>query len=374
VSFFDEGDQPTRVSPRPARRARPRRPATAANAGASPPDRQTARVRQAVGLGVLALFLILVVFGVKGCLDSQASNALKDYNRNVTAVIKDSDTAVGQPFFQLMGNAASQSSQLQVQVNQLRASADDDVQRAKAFSVPGQMTAAQRNLELVLNLRAGAIRKIADAIPDALGRGATSDAAIARIAAQMEGFLASDVVYAQRVAPLIKQALDESGVKGQQISGSRFLVNLAWLSPSTVADRLGRGSTSASGTPTPGTHGHGLLSTSVGTNTLVPEAPGVVNRVPASPTLAFTIKFANQGTNDESNVKVTVRVSGGGKDITQTRTISQTKAGQQATVTIPLGQTPPVGQASTVTVTIGKVPGEQKLDNNRSSYTVIFTQ
>jgi hypothetical protein len=339
-----------------------------------PPDRQTARTRQAVGIAVLVVLGILVVFGVKGCLDSRASNSLKDYNRNVTAVIKDSDGSVGQPFFQLMGNGAQQASQLQVQVNQLRLAADEDVNRAKAFAVPGAMAPAHRNLELVLNLRAGALRKIADEIPSALGRGQTSDSAVTQIAAEMEAFLTSDVVYSQRVAPLIKDALDASGIKGQQISGSRFLVNLAWLSPQTVGDRLGRSGGAAGGAPAPGLHGHGLLSTSVGTTTLQPEAPGVVNRVPASPTLAFTVKFANQGDNDESNVKVSIRVRGGGKDISQTRTIGQTKAKSEATVSIPLGQTPPVGQASTVTVSIARVPGEQKVDNNRSTYTVIFTQ
>jgi hypothetical protein len=375
VSFFDEGDPPTKVRPRSARPARPRRPATASRTAGMPPDRQTARVRQAVGLGVLVVLFILVVFGFKGCLDSRNSNALKDYNRNVTAVIKDSDGAVGQPFFQLMGNGAQQAAQLQVQVNQLRVAADQDVNRAKAFSVPGSMAASQRNLELVLNLRAGALRKIADRIPSALGRGQTSDAAVTQIAAQMEAFLASDVVYSQRVAPLIKDALDASGIKGQQISGSRFLVNMAWLSPQTVGDRLGRSTGGTTGgAPAPGLHGHGLLSTSVGTNTLAPEAPGVVNRVPASPTLAFTVKFANQGDNDETNVKISIRVRGGGKDISQTKTISQTKAKSPATVSIPLGQTPPVGQASTVTVSIARVPGEQKVDNNRSTYTVIFTQ
>ena len=39
----------------------------------------------------------------------------------------------------------------------------------------------------------------------------------------MQAFLASDVVYSQRVAPLIKDALDKNDVKGQQIAGSRFM-------------------------------------------------------------------------------------------------------------------------------------------------------
>ena len=285
MSFFDEGDEPTRVR---SRAARPRRPATAARSAAGgPPDRQTARLRQAVGLGALVVLAFVIVLGFKGCLDSRKDNALKDYNRNVTAVINDSDQSVGKPFFQRMANGARNSQELQVQVNQLRLAAEDDVKRAKAFDVPGDMTAAQRNLELVLNLRAEALTKIADQIPAALGRGQTSEDAIARIAGEMQLPLSSDVVYAERVAPLIKDALDKNDVKGQQIAGSRFMNDISWLSPATVASGLGRSAggsstTGTSGTPAPGLHGHGLDATSIGATTLQPEAPGVVNRVPWS--------------------------------------------------------------------------------------------
>ena len=56
----------------------------------------------------------------------------------------------------------------------------------------------------------------------------------------MQAFLASDVVHAERVAPLIRDALDKNGVKGQQIAGSRFMTDVSWLAPATVASRLGR--------------------------------------------------------------------------------------------------------------------------------------
>src|SRR5262245_66154066 len=83
LSFFDEGDEPTRVRDRPPR---PRRPATGSR-GSAPPDRQTARTRQAVALGGLIILIILIVLGINGCLNSRKDNALKDYNRNVAAVV-----------------------------------------------------------------------------------------------------------------------------------------------------------------------------------------------------------------------------------------------------------------------------------------------
>jgi hypothetical protein len=379
LSFFDEGDEPTQVRSRPAR---PRSPATGGRGGGAgaPPDRQTARLRQAVGLGALAILAILIVLGFKGCLDSRKDNALKDYNRNVTAVINDSDQSVGKPFFQRMSDGARNSSQLQVQINQLRLAAEDDVKRAKAFDVPGDMKAAQRNLELVLNLRAEGLTKIADQIPAALGRGQTSETAINNIAGEMQNFLTSDVVYAQRVAPLIKDGLDNNDVKGQQIAGSRFMSDISWLAPATVADHLGRSAggtsgSSSSGQPAPGLHGHGLDSTAIGATTLQPEAPGVVNRVAWSNNPTITVKFTNQGDNNESNVKVSVSVKpASGKTIATTKTIGQTTAHQPSTVNIPLGAAPPAGSPTTLTVSIAKVNGEKTVSNNRSSYTVIFTR
>jgi hypothetical protein len=378
LSFFDEGDEPTRVRTRPAR---PRRPATAGRGGGAgaPPDRQTARLRQAVGLGALVVLAFLIVLGFKGCLDSRKDNALKDYNRNVTAVINDSDQSVGKPFFQRMANGARNSQGLQVQINQLRLAAEDDVKRAKAFAVPGDMAAAQRNLELVLNLRAEGLTKIADEIPAALGRGQSSETAISRIAGEMQTFLASDVVHAERVAPLIRDALDSNDVKGQQIAGSRFMTDISWLAPATVAARLGRSAagtaSGSSGTVAPGLHGHGLVGTSIGAVALNPEAPGVTNRVPWAANPTITVKFANQGDNDESNVKVSISVKAtGAKAITATKTIGQTKSKTDSTVNVPLGAAPPAGSPTTLSVLIAKVPGEKKTDNNRSSYTVIFVK
>jgi hypothetical protein len=373
LSFFDEGDEPTRVR---TRAARPRRPATGSR-GSAPPDRQTARTRQAIALGGLIVLVILIVLGINGCLNSRKDNALKDYNRNVTAVINDSDGSVGKPFFQLMAQGQRNSQDLQNQVNELRASADEDVKRAKAFDVPGDMGAAQRNLELVLNLRGEGLSKISALIPSALGRGQTAENAIKSIAAEMQTFVASDVVYSQRVAPLIKDALDKNGIKGQEIAGSRFMTSgISWLNPAYVTDRLTGTSTGTgtTGQPTPGLHGHGLLSTSIGDKVLQPASTGAVTTVPAATNVAFTIKFANQGDSDERQVKVSVRVKGGGKNIPLTKTIAQTKTKAESTVNIPLGQAPPVGTGTTVTVSIAKVPGEENLTNNRSEYTVIFTR
>ena len=374
MSFFDEGDEPTRVT----RPARPRRPSTGARSaetgtgGSRGPDQHTARIRQAVAAGIALVLLILIVLGVRGCVNSRQENALRDYNRDVTGVITNSDREVAQPFFALLSDGAAEGQDLQVQVNQLRQAAEQDAERAEAFDVPGDMEEAQDNLLLALHLRADAIRKTADRIPAAQGRGQPARRAVEQIAGQMQAFLASDVVYSQRVIPNIKTALDDASIEGQTIATSRSLRDLAWLSPDVVEERLGSGgSGGGSDEVAPGLHGHGLESVAVGDTTL---QPGVTNRVSAAGGVTFVVTVANQGDNNEEDVRVTVTVRGSGRPITVNKTVPQTTAKQSSRVSIPLGQTPPVGQAATVEVVVARVPGEETTDNNRQQYTVLFTR
>jgi hypothetical protein len=371
LSFFDEGDEPTKVT----RPSRPRRGGggseAAPRATARRPERQTILVRQGVGIGVLVILAIVIAVGVRGCVSNQQDNALKDYNRDVTSVISSSDRDVGRAFFQLLNSGSDQAQDLQVQVNQLRLAADEDARRARSFDVPDPMQGAQRNLLLTLDFRAEALRKVAADLPTALGRGQPATQAIQRITGQMQKFLASDIVYNQRVAPLIKESLDDEGITGQRIANSQFMPSVAWLSPQYVAGQLNAEAGAQSNQPAPGLHGHGLTSVAVGDNTLQPSP--VVNRVPATGRVTFHVTFANQGDNDERNVRVNIVVRGSGKTISSRKTVPQTKAGSPAEVDVPLSQTPPIGTA-TVDVSISAVRGEGKTDNNKQRYTVIFTR
>ena len=78
-----------------------------------------------------------------------------------------------------------------------------------------------------------AIEKLTGLLPKALG--GKDKQSIEYIAGAMQILLASDVLYSQRVAPLIQQSLSEHGVHGIPTSPSRFLPNLGWLEPNTVS-------------------------------------------------------------------------------------------------------------------------------------------
>jgi hypothetical protein len=91
-----------------------------------------------------------------------------------------------------------------------------------------------------------------------------------------------------------------------------------------------------------------------------------------SSNVTFNVKFANQGDNPETDVKVRIRIRGGGKPITVQKVVDQTMPKTEPTVAIPLGQSPPIGTAVTITVEVLPVPGEKNTANNSQSYPAIF--
>ena len=208
--------------------------------GGASTDQQTLLVRRAVAIGGLVLLLILLFVAVRSCASSRKENALKDYNREVSSIVRESDTQVGEPFFQLLGQAGSESPQdLQTNISGYRVQAEAQLKQARSLDVPGEMKGAQQSLLIALEFRRDGLGFIAEKIRTALGdEGEAANDAITQIAGQMQAFLASDVLYQARVAPLIKSALDDAEIGGQQIAASRFLPGIEWLSEKTVAAQL----------------------------------------------------------------------------------------------------------------------------------------
>ena len=377
MSFFDEGDEPRT---RTQRAARPSGGSRSGGAGGVAADPQTVRNRRIVAAVFVVLFVVLLSFLVNSCLDTRAENRLKDYNRDVGSVVGRSDREVGRPFFDLVSQGGQSPNELEQSISSLRNRAEEQVQEAEDFDVPDELQTAQRNLLLALDMRAAGLEKIAGQVRTALVQdgGEEAEAATQQIAAQMQQFLASDIVYDARVVPFIQDALDAKEIGGQTITDSQFLPSVEWLDVEVVADRLGAEGGGPSGgnddEPAPGLHGHGLVSVRVGDLALEPGGT-TANRIPAGSDLSFDVEFANQGENEETNVPVRVRIrSPGAKTISAVRRVEQTEPGTNATASVPLQQAPPIGSPVTIEVTVEKVPGEEKVDNNTQTYTAIFTR
>jgi hypothetical protein len=325
-------------------------------------------VRRRVAAGVAVVLLIIIVLVINGCLKSQKQQSLKDYNRQAGEIGQEYEAQVAKPLFTALAAAAGKSAlDVEVQINQLRVEAQKLDSRAKGLKVPGEMTSAQRDLLLALDFRVEGITKIAALLPTALGGQGTQVSP--RIAGDMETFLASDVIYSQRVVPLVQEALLAAGIHAST-QPSRFLANVGWLDPSTVASRLaGHGSSGQSATVAPGTHGTALVGVAVGTNTLQPEP--TLNHIAGggSPTLTVTIEDA--GSNTETNVKVDATVTAAGKSLKGSHTLASIAPGSKGTVEVPVSGVP-LGVASKIEVNVEPVPGETNTENNKNTYLAIF--
>jgi hypothetical protein len=386
LSFFDEDDEPTRTTSRTRTQARVRPRAGRPSGTGSPPDAQALMVRRIVALVAGVVVLLLLFFVVRSCSNTRTDNALKDYNRQVAGIATNS-RQTGESLFKALGTAGSGSpAELYTQINSFKATAQQSLDQAQDLSVPGQMADAQQSLLIALELRRDGLEKIAEDIKPALGDpGEVADEAIKRIAGQTQSFNASDVLYRTRVQPFIKEALDKAEVRDQDIPASRFMGDISWVSPQFVATRIGQdlttggedgnGNTRSNREPTgPGLHGSGLTSTAFGDVTL---QPGTSNRLTYTEGQRFLVTFANQGENDEFNIKVTVKISrasGEGKAMTLNKTVPRAAQGETIQVELPLNREPPIGAALNIAVNVAAVPGEEKTDNNKATYPALFDQ
>ena len=338
---------------RPGRRPRPRRR----------PERQQILLRRGLALGGGLLLLILIVLGVKGCLDARKNRELSDYARNVTQIVEETDTT-SKSFFEKLDEPGGLSvTEFINQVSADRSAMDNYASRVDGLSAPGDMSHAQNALELTYELRASAMNEIAEKMSTALGD-VGAQQATKNIAMQMRKLLGSDSLYAAVVRPEINGVLAANGIEGSDVPKSIFLADeTRWLDEGEVSAALGSVSGSST-TSASGVHGLGLISTSVNGTELTAES---TNSVASEGTPEVEVEVANQGESTENGINVSVSVSGG---TTLSGTIDSIGVGESETVSIPL--TPAPSGEVTLEVKVDTVPDEKVSENNEASYNVAF--
>ncbi len=326
-------------------------------------------MRRRIAAGVGVLLLIAIVLIVSAILKGQKSSALETYNRDVSQLASQSEQEVAKPLFTaLVGAGGKPTINVDQQINELHSTAQHLLDQARGLSVPGEMSEAQHNVLLALELRAEAVEKTAGAMHGVTG--SEPKTASEHLAGAMEILLASDVVWSQRVQPLVQEALSAGGVQGLSTAKSTTLPNTGWLDPETALARVtGKESSESSGPVSAGTHGDALTGLSAGGVTLQPEP--AENPVSGGSSPTFTVTFQNTGENSETNTKVVVSVTSAGKTVSGSQTVEKTEPGGTYNVNVTVkGVT--TGVAAKVEAKVEKVPGESNLENNKASYLATF--
>jgi hypothetical protein len=347
-------------------------------------DERTVLARRAGAISILVVVLAVLFFGYRAYESSQNTQALKNYDSEVTTLIDNEQTQVSQPVFSSLQGAPGTTGQalvaLQNDLESDAVTARMDAQTAAGWSVPSALVGAQRNLLLVLDLRYEALTKIQSYITPVLQT--ASLPAIKNIAGAMDVIYASDIVYDVRVLPLIQQALVGDGI---QVAGSGgiggtllppskpFLPSQSWTIAGYVEGKiLGQTTPQLGGALSAGTHGHKLIGVEAGSTEL--NSNGNINYVPYTSGMNFTVTLVNDGENAEFGVltKVTLFSASMSKPLVSQAETKETLPNQQVQVPVPLDGTPPLGTPLQLTATVERVAGETDIRNNTISYYIQF--
>jgi hypothetical protein len=352
VAFLDEEEQRVAAPEGPER---PRREFTGPER-----RRQQYLLRRLIAVGLGVGFLILLVIGFRGCLEARSDRGLRNYTQDIGTIMQESEQR-GKDFFDAVESPDNSPITLQNQISSLRGASESLYDRAQKIGVPGQMDDAQSAAILSLRLRRDALDTISQSVGPAAARAETTDA-IQAIQDKMGSLYASDILWSQVAVPEIDDVLQDEQVEAQDLPAGNFMPDdaLDWLDQTRIAEVFGGLTASDAGG---GTHGLGLLQTSIGGTTLSTDSPTTV----PDDSREIDVQVQNQGESDEAGITVVATING--SELQDTIDLS---AGESGTVKVPIQTLPQPGTETTVEVVVEPVAGEAVSDNNQATYTVIF--
>ena len=308
--------------------------------------------------------LILVVLGVRGCLDARRTRSFENFNADLKSLVAQTDQ-LSKGFFQHLENPAGSKLTFQTELKTDAGTATSLSTRADELSTPGELGAAHSDLALAYDLRANALNGIADE----LASGNTGKTTTHQVVAHMKQLLASDVIY-ERAQSEIDNGFQDQNID-ETAPPSQFLPepDTKWLDESTISSILsGVGVSGGGGGSVSGVHGTGIVTSTLNGTTLTPDTPATVTSAPPN---TLEVAVQNQGNSTESNVQVSAKVTGGGSNTSKQTTISSISAGATGTANIALGSVPG-GAVLSIVVKVAPVVGEHVTSNNNATYSVTF--
>jgi hypothetical protein len=366
--FFDEPEteeatERVRTQRRPPRGpAGPRRPVRPA--GFIP------MLRLAGLISFLILLVVVLVFVIKSCASDNKHDLYADYIGEVDG-IADRSRQIGSSLNQTLTATGLKETELESRIEGLAAQASQEANRAKSIDPPGALRTEQAHLIEIMELRASALRRLADAFrKTATARNATTSGRL--LAEQIRLLVASDVNWDFYFREPTINELKKQNVSGVNVPASTLISNPDLASTQAMATVWTRVHGAATGGTPGGNHGSALVSV-----TALPDDKQLdrdaENTITASTDLAFRVVVQDSGDFQEFNVQVTLTIQKSPNSIVKRRTIPLINAGEQKTLTFTNLGPPPFGVPTTVKVDVQPVPGEKTTSNNSAEYRVIFS-
>jgi outer membrane murein-binding lipoprotein Lpp len=369
--FFDEPEteeatERVRTPRRPPPRG-PRRPVR-------PPTGVIPMLRLAGLIAFLILAAVLLVVVARGCASSSKHDRYDGYISDVRGIAARSEQ-IGKELNRALAATGIKESELETKIKGLAANEQVEVEQARKIEPPGPLRVEHDHLIEVLQLRASALSRLADAFRQtATARNATTSGRL--IADQARLLVASDVNWDFYFKEPTQQELERQGIRDiGGVPDSNIFPNPDLANTQTMTTIWQRVHGAATGGTPGGLHGNALASVTAlpDDKRLDPAGSASDNEITASTDLAFQVAVENSGDFQEFNVVVTLTIQRAQRPIVMRKTIDVINAGQTRTVTFTNIDNPPFGAPTTIKVDVEPVPGEAKTDNNSAEYDVIFS-
>jgi outer membrane murein-binding lipoprotein Lpp len=370
--FFDEPEteeasERVRMPRRPPPRG-PRRPVR-------PPAGLIPMLRLAGLIAFLILAVVLLVVLARGCASNGKHDRYSGYVDD-TRKLAASSTGIGKQLNTILAATGTKESELEGKLRGLAAQQQQGVAQARELSPPGPLRVENDHLIEVLQLRASALSRLADAFRQtATARNATTAGAL--IAAQARLLVASDVnwdfyVREPTQRELLRQDIRDIG----GVPDSNIFPNPDLASSQAMMLIWQRVHGAATGGTAGGKHGSALAAVKAlpDGKTLSAGASASDNEITASTDLAFQVSVEDSGDFQEFNVGVTLTIQKSGKPIVLRKKIPVINASETKTVTFTnIDINGLFGLPTTIKVDVEPVPGETTTTNNSAEYKVIFS-
>jgi hypothetical protein len=370
--FFDEPEteeasERVRAPRRPPPRG-PRRPMR-------PPAGLIPMLRLAGLIAFLILAAVLLVVLARGCASSSKHDRYDNYIGDVRGIAGRSEQ-IGKELNRTLTATGIKETDLEAKIRGLAAQEQQEVAQARELDPPGPLRVEHDHLIEVLQLRASALSRLADAFRQtATARDATTSGRL--IADQARLLVASDVNWDFYFKEPTQRELENQSIRDiGGVPDSDIFPNPDLASTQAMMQVWQRVHGAATGGTPGGKHGSALASVTAlpDGKRLDPGGSASDNEITVSTDLAFKVAVEDSGDFQEFNVGVTLTIQASPKPIIRKKTIQVINTGETKTVTftnIDIGAL--FGQPTTIKVDIEPVPGETTTTNNSAEYKVIFS-
>lgn len=370
--FFDEPEteeatERVRTPRRPPPRG-PRRPVR-------PPAGVIPMLRLAGLIAFLILAAVLLVVIARGCASSSKHDRYQSYIGDVRGIAGRSEQ-IGKELNRTLAATGIKESELETKIRGLAAQEQQEVAQARELNPPGPLRVEHDHLIEVLQLRASALSRLADAFRQtATARNASTSGRL--IADQAVLLVASDVNWDFYFKEPTQRELENQGIRDiGGVPDSSIITNPDLATTQAMTDVWRRVHGAATGGTPTGKHGSALASVIAlpDDKRLNPGGSASDNEITASTDLAFKVSVEDSGDFQEFNVGVTLTIQKSPKAIVLRKKIDVINAGETKTVTFTnIDLTGLFGLPTTVKIDIEPVPGETTISNNSAEYKVIFS-